>query len=302
MFWYNPHWCFDGDLNLATLKKVLQKRVTDIRKWRAKSSSKALASSEIAEIRLVGLALNNVLKNDFTPAQISGFKRIEDHRAELLKLDSVVNLVDYGAGASGDNRSKTQMDKGVRFQATASEVARASKSEFWAKVLHQIVLGLKPQRTIELGTCVGISAAYQAFAMQLNSAGTLTTLEGAPEVARIAESTLDRLDFTNAEVVVGPFQTTLQSTLEATGPVDYFYNDGHHDRDAVIEYFNLAYPYMRGNSVIIIDDISWSAGMKTAWSEIENDSRVLATVDLHQIGIAVVGDRNSAPNKYRIPL
>ena len=58
-------------------------------------------------------------------------------------------------------------------------------------------------------------------------------------------------------------------------PIDLFFNDGHHDRDAVINYFEKVLPYLSKNAVIVIDDISWSPGMKSAWMEIENDPRFL---------------------------
>jgi hypothetical protein len=42
--------------------------------------------------------------------------------------------------------------------------------------------------------------------------------------------------------------------------------------------------------------------MRQAWEEIENDPRVLVTIDLHDIGIAVLGHNPAAKEKYRLPL
>ena len=39
---------------------------------------------------------------------------------------------------------------------------------------------------MELGTCIGISAAYQAAAIKLNEKGKLITLEGSVERTKIA--------------------------------------------------------------------------------------------------------------------
>jgi hypothetical protein len=61
-------------------------------------------------------------------------------------------------------------------------------------------------------------------------------------------------------------------------------------------------PYLSDGAVIVFDDISWSTGMKKAWTEIEEDERVAASIDLGAIGIALV--KKTLPTKMtiRIPL
>ena len=123
------------------------------------------------------------------------------------------------------------------------------------------MLKLKPKSLLELGTCVGISAAYQGSACQINQSGALMTIEGSPALANIAKQTLQSLEIFNTEVVIGPFHSTLETVLKSLAPVDFFFNDGHHDGDAVIEYWRLTLPYFADEAVVIFDDISWSPGM-----------------------------------------
>ena len=49
-----------------------------------------------------------------------------------------------------------------------------------------------------------------------------------------------------------------------------------------------ALPYLADGAVILFDDIAWSPGMRKAWAEIVADERVVATIDLHAIGIALL--------------
>lgn len=83
---------------------------------------------------------------------------------------------------------------------------------------------------------------------------------------------------------------------------DFFFNDGHHDHDAVIRYFNQVIPYLSDAAVIVFDDISWSRGMRKAWTEIENDERISASIDLHTIGIALIDNAMNTKERFKIPL
>ncbi len=110
------------------------------------------------------------------------------------------------------------------------------------------------------------------------------------------------MNLQNASVITGPFHETLKAVLESSKPIDFFFNDGHHDHDAVLAYFNEALPNLSNEAVIVFDDISWSPGMRKAWIEIEADERVTASIDLQTMGIALVGNNLAANEKFRIPL
>ena len=90
--------------------------------------------------------------------------------------------------------------------------------------------------------------------------------------------------------------------MESAKPIDFFFNDGHHDHDAVIQYFNESLPNLADQSIVVFDDISWTPGMRKAWVEIENHPQVSATIDLETIGIAIISSRPATKEKYRMPL
>ncbi len=161
---------------------------------------------------------------------------------------------------------------------------------------------LKPNSSVELGSLVGISASYQAAALQLNGKGRLVTLEGSPESARIAAETLEQLGITTAKVIPGPFHQTLGKTLESARPVDYLFNDGHHDREAVLRYFHQSLPFLADHAVMLFDDITWSPGMMSAWIEIQKHPRVRTAISLRTIGIAVIGSEQSAQEHFMLPI
>ena len=88
--------------------------------------------------------------------------------------------------------------------------------------------------------------------------------------------------------------------MQNAQPIDFFFNDGHHEHDAVLEYFEQAKPYLSTDAVVVFDDIDWSDGMQAAWNTIRKDDRVMASVDLGAIGVVVLGEGRK--QNYDLPL
>lgn len=269
---------------------------------RASGDIKRLEISSDPKHAAIGRALSDTLRDVHSEAEASAMREVERRRAELLANKREIPKVDFGAGSYRDPADATDSLQGIRSTASVSSIARASKPKFWATMLFHLMRRLKPTSAVELGTCVGISAAYQGYAMQMNDRGRLLTLEGSPETARIATETLDGLGLTNCEVIVGSFHETLEDALLRASKIDYFFNDGHHDRDAVLKYFEQAKPHLTDDAVVVFDDISWSAGMREAWETIERDPLVALSVDLHDMGIVVLGPRKGTGRTLKIPL
>jgi predicted O-methyltransferase YrrM len=139
-----------------------------------------------------------------------------------------------------------------------------------------------------MGTALGVSAAYQAAALRLNSHGALVTIEGATSLADIARNNFQQLCLDTVEVVVGRFQDTLTNVLTNRQPVDYVFVDGHHDEQATRAYFEQILPFLAEEALLVFDDITWSEGMRRAWNTLAKDRRVDVTVDLGPVGLRVV--------------
>jgi predicted O-methyltransferase YrrM len=289
-------------MNKRTLTRFLKLPIQLYRRYKARFALTRLTSHNNPTLKAIGDALYETLTHTVSVEEQQFIDLIEQRRSFLLNSDKEITIIDYGAGPSDSNRTKEEMEKGVKSTALVSNICKASKPAFWAILLFKLIRKLKPSSCVELGSCVGISASYQAAALNINRKGSLLTLEGSPEVAIIAKETLESLNHRNASVITGTFHETLKGVLESAKPVDFFFNDGHHDHDAVIQYFNEALPYLSNKTVIVFDDISWSPGMRKAWTEIEDDERVAASIDLQTIGIALAGNNLAIKEKFRIPL
>jgi predicted O-methyltransferase YrrM len=259
------------------------------------------ATGDDVGVRLAG-AIETVLTQR-GDAEASGWiQRIEALRVRLANDDTVVRGIDFGAGSPGEHRTEQEMQAGVTWQKPVRDIARASKNRRWGELLMHIVRETAPETALELGTCVGISAAYQAAGLMHHRRGQLVTLEGAPCLAELSRSHFAALGLDNVTVVQGDFRSTLGEVLAAADRVDYAYIDGHHDGPATEAYFASIVAKVPVGGVVVFDDIRWSEGMLRAWQTLTVHPRVRLAIDMFQVGLVVVGERRVEGPPFKLAI
>jgi len=240
-------------------------------------------------------AFGSALDQQVSEDEKKYISQIEKLRREMEASSQDVEVVDFGAGSGGNNTP------GRIVHISLAKLCRStSRRPATALLLMKLLRTFKPTTAIELGTSVGISAAYQGVALELNSRGKLITFEGAPAVASIAESNLRRLGLgERVEVVVGCFTDTLHDVLQRGAPIDFAFIDGHHDFAATLAYFEQIKPWLSPSAIVLFDDISWSSGMAAAWKKIVADPCVGIVVDIFSMGLCVL---NGPKHQFRIAM
>lgn len=250
--------------------------------WRARRAVARLRRASGAAEQQVADALDAALHDD--PQAVARWTQIEALRAALLRSDAEVTFRDYGAGGRLARPSETAPRAVTR---TVQAVCRSSIPPHEGRVLYHLIRRFEPARCLELGTCLGLSAAYQAAALEACGAGTLVTLEGGVALARLAEQHLHGLGLPGTEVLAGPFAETLPAVLQTHTPLDFAFIDGHHDPAAMQAYFQQLAPHLADHAVLVFDDIAWTTGMRHAWLAIAADPRIGLAVDLLAFGIGI---------------
>lgn len=252
---------------------------------------RGLERSDDPAARAVGAAARAALLGDLEAGGGEWGRRIERLRAELEGSEETVEVVDYGAGTPDADRSRTEMSNGLVTSQTVGEVCRSSSTPpLWGRFLFALVRELRPRACLEMGTCIGVSAAYHAAALRLNGSGHLVTLEGAGSLAGIARQTLARLGLESvAEVREGRFADTLSGAIEVHGPFGLVFVDGHHDGRATLDYCAAVSPALGPDGLVVFDDIDWSPGMASAWSAISSAPNVRLAVDMGPVGVCAFG-------------
>jgi len=247
--------------------------------WRARREIARLRQADGAVEHQLAGALEAALGHEEEQPWIG---RIEALRATVLRSDAEVSFCDYGVETRLRPRQHGPFREVTR---AVRAVCRSSVPPHEGRVLYHLIREFRPRRCLELGTCLGISAAYQAAALTMNGAGRLVTLEGSVALARLAEAHLEGLGLPGVEVVTGRFAETLPAVLPAHSPIDFAFIDGHHDPAALQAYYGLLAPYLADGAILVFDDIFWTSGMRHAWTTLTADRRIRATVDLLTVGI-----------------
>lgn len=209
--------------------------------------------------------LNN--KKNYTPSL-----DIEKTRRQLLKDHLVVPVKDLGAGS----RTNTATEK------TVAQIAQSAlKPQKYAQLLYRLVKHYQPQTILELGTSMGITTAYLSAA---NPSARITTIEGNEAIAQKAKEVWQRLHCTNIHSLTGNFDEVLPAVLLQTQPIDLAYIDGNHRYEPTINYFHQILSHTNEYSILVFDDIHWSAEMEKAWAEIKAHPAVQYTIDIFFLG------------------
>ncbi len=189
---------------------------------------------------------------------------------------------------------------GKELESVSNLAKISSRSKFWSSFLFYLIREFQPEICLELGTCIGISASYQASALKLNNKGKLFTLEGSPSRAEIASQNLESLQLNNVEVIIGSFEDNLEKTLKRLEKIDYIFIDGNHNYNSTIDYFGKILPYLNENAIVIFDDINYSLEMNNAWRKILKYKQVSASVDLYGFGIVFINKNFNDSKHYSI--
>lgn len=197
---------------------------------------------------------------------------LERKRKELLKDQTVLSVQDFGAGS----RSTTSNEKTV-----AQIAASALKPKKYAELLFRLVKHYQPHQILELGTSLGLTTAYLSSA---NPAASITTIEGSEAIAAKAADNLQSLDCWNVKSVVGNFDEALPAILSTVHSLDLAYIDGNHRFEPTLRYFQQLLPHTHEHSILVFDDIHWSAEMEQAWAAIKEHPAVQYSIDIFFLG------------------
>lgn len=201
--------------------------------------------------------------------------RIESIRDEYLKSDVPCTIL---YGPPGDPSS-------LRKQMPLQWLARtASIPRYWGIFLYLCANAIHAKTILEFGSCVGISGSYLSSA---SACEKFYTMEGSPEVAEIAKSTLSRIS-NKATLIRSDFDGALDQLLpELRSGIDLAFIDGHHEKEPTLHYLERLKPHMNRGSLLVFDDICWSDEMEEAWKLICAQKGIRCAIDLGRFGLCV---------------
>jgi predicted O-methyltransferase YrrM len=197
------------------------------------------------------------------------YKAAEAWRTELLSETRSIMVTDFGTGKDG-------------FRPVREIAARSAVNRRLGRVLSYFAIRAGERPVIELGTSLGVGTMYMALA---NPSCSIITVEGCNQIAEIAAAGFRKAGIENVEIITGNFDTVAGKIAEENRGPGLVFIDGNHRGSALKRYFDLFSAYASEETVIITDDIDFSADMSQAWSEIRQDRRVTGSLDMGRAGI-----------------
>ncbi len=200
------------------------------------------------------------------------FDDIEALRHQIRTSPLSLEVDDYGAHPSPVRRRVPLRQLATRASSTALQGRWLFRTAQWAR----------PERVLELGTCIGIGTAY--LAAGAGSRAQVLSLEGCNACAQVARVHLEMLNLSEQVCIrSGPFVQTLPQALTTLGRLDLAFFDGHHRSTATLQYWEACLPYAHEKSIFIFDDVHHSADMTAAWRQIQSHPRVRLTIDCFEL-------------------
>ena len=240
--------------------------------------ARRLAGSSHPRAGAIASALRAAALNRLPPEERELVERVEWRRAEIPFEMAAAELREHEAAATHAERL-----------AQAWHLVRwVSIPPVWGTFLARLVAETAPRSCLELGTGLGLSAAYEAGALELRGEGRLVTMDF-HEAARVAESGFAGLGIAGrVELRFGDIDETLPGVLERVAPVDYAMLDAEHTEEATTRHFEAVAPHLADGAVVVLDDITATEGMRRAWRRAIAHPRVGLAVPLRRIGVLAI--------------
>lgn len=213
---------------------------------------------------------NFVTKCLYDKTKFNDYEILNQYRTDLLNSDSLLQVIDLGEGSKKLDTKQRQI----------SQMAKTSSSSVKnTKTLYRVAKYFDFKNGLELGTSLGMAT----FALSIaNPKANITTIEGCANTSSFAKSQLDDLRVENVNFIVDNFTVAIPNLTDKN--YDFIFFDGHHNKEATIQYFEALLPKIHNDTVFVFDDIYWSKGMTEAWEYIKNHESVKVTVDCFYLG------------------
>lgn len=254
------------------------------------SRARMLAAAPLAaarresSTRAIARALASTAAARTAPAERAWIARIEQRRAELGARQTQTR-----AGYAPDPDLPAWVSAFDQTVPLAGTSVILSIPAVWGQLLLALVRELRPVSCLELGTAFGISACYQAAALELNGRGRLLTLDGARRWGAIAGEGFERLRLAHrVQIRLGQIDRTLPGAVEEAAPIDYAFLDAEHQAKPTLDYFEAMIPSLADPAVVVFDDIRFPKEMREAWTAIKAHPRVRSAIGLGRLGIVAV--------------
>ena len=146
---------------------------------------------------------------------------------KYIKSKETITFTELGAGSLTHNTDK-EIYLGKLIQ-------KSSINKKYGTLIYNLIRYFNPSQILEIGTSVGISAAFIAQAAPKSN---FISIEGVEEKINMANRIADELN-QSTKFITGNFENVLSPILKNFKKLDFVFFDGNHTKESTLEYFHL---------------------------------------------------------------
>ena len=136
-----------------------------------------------------------------------------------------------------------------------------------------------------------------AYLSKAAGSGKCHTFDGCGEVVDFAKQVASNCGTTASTVFhIGDIAESLPLVIKDMESVDVVFMDANHTKEATLAYYSIIKPKLSNGSVLIVDDIHSSKGMREAWNEIRQDEKARVSFDMYGLGVIYYNEKLSRKN------
>lgn len=210
-------------------------------------------------------------------------QQLYTYRNALLDHKETIEVMDFGAGSRVFKSARRKVKDIAKY---------AGATQKRVLLLQRLMAYFQPNEVLELGTSLGIATA----AMAIHNPAQVTSIEGCPNTAALAQKRLDNAGIKNVLLCVGDFKDEIKKHHHKK--FNFIYFDGNHAQDATLSYVELLLATTTEDTVWMFDDIHWSVEMSNAWKTIKLMPEISATIDSFYFGMAFFRPQQAKEDFY----
>lgn len=196
-------------------------------------------------------------------------RKVNVLRSFYVNENKNLAIEDYGAGSKSKKIKNTINTKDL--------VEKVAVPKKYGKILSNLIQHYNIKQVLELGTSLGIGSAYLSNA-------NVVSVEGNSALAEYTKNSLLKHQIDSVQIITAKFDDVLEDLL-VKNHFELIYIDGNHTFEATKRYFETILKQEKKPTIVIFDDVYWSAGMNNAWKYIKGNKNSSICIDLFKFGI-----------------
>jgi predicted O-methyltransferase YrrM len=167
--------------------------------------------------------------------------------------------------------------------------AKETQHKNYGALLFRLVNFFKCRNVLQIGSATGIMSLY--LALPLRNSCECYALEKRKGLLRMVMEFVDKNHLQNLHFLEGDYPNRLSQLKEKTDFFDLIFINQNGNPARTLEAIRLAIPFIRKNSILIIDGIAQNKSMKILWEHVKNHPYPTLTIDLFALGIVFFDDK-----------